>query len=95
MSDPNALINLGEITKPATVLIEKIAEAIGGGFRPYQIKRVAKAEAEAEKIKTLAGIEISAIQQRALVRMIEEEGKETEKHRRHSLRSFAKLRRGR
>jgi hypothetical protein len=75
MSDPTALISLGDLTKPATVLIEKIAEAVGGGFRPYQIKRVARAEAEADKIKALAGVEISEIQQRALVRMIGEEGK--------------------
>jgi hypothetical protein len=75
MSDTNSLISLGDFTKPATVLIEKIAEAVGGGFRPYQIKRVAKAEAEAEKIKAIAGLEISEIQQRALVRMIGEEGK--------------------
>src|SRR5437667_5580904 len=75
MSDPTALISLGDLTKPATVLIEKIAEAVGGGFRPYQIKRVAKAEAEADKIRALAGVEISEIEQRALVRMIGEEGK--------------------
>jgi uncharacterized protein DUF2806 len=75
MSDSNALISLGDLTKPATVLIEKIAEAVGGGFRPYQIKRVAKAEAEAEKIRAIAGVAISELQQRALVRMIGEEGK--------------------
>jgi hypothetical protein len=75
MGDPTALISLEDLTKPATVLIEKIAEAVGGGFRPYQIKRVARAEAEAEKIKAIAGVEISEIQQRALVRMIGEEGK--------------------
>ena len=56
MADPTSLISLGELTKPATVLIEKIAEAVGGGFRPYQIKRVARAEAEAEKIRALARI---------------------------------------
>jgi hypothetical protein len=43
MSDSNALINL-DLAKPATVLIEKIAEAMGGSFRPYQLKRIAKAE---------------------------------------------------
>ena len=30
MSDGNSLINLGELSKPATVLIEKIADAVGG-----------------------------------------------------------------
>ena len=62
MSDSNALINL-DLPKPATVLIEKIAEAVGGSFRPYQLKRIAKAETEAEKIRALAAVEISEIQQ--------------------------------
>lgn len=43
--DPIA--KLGDLTKPATVLIEKISEAVGGVFKPYQIVRVAKAQAEA------------------------------------------------
>lgn len=78
MNDMSSLVNLGDLTRPATVLIEKISDAIGGAFLPYQIKRVAKAEAEAEKIKALANIEISEIQRRALVRLIEEEGKKQE-----------------
>ncbi|MGQ3209527.1 DUF2806 domain-containing protein [Shinella sp.] len=69
-----SLINLGELSKPATVLIEKISDAVGGIAKPWQIKRVANAEAEAEKIKALAQIEITDIQQRALVRMVREEG---------------------
>ncbi len=69
----NSLINLGELAEPAKVLIERVSDAIGGIFKPYQIKRVAKAEAEAEKIKAVAQIEISDIQQRGLVRMIEVE----------------------
>jgi hypothetical protein len=47
MSD-QSLINLSELSKPATVLIEKISDALGGVFKPFQIVRVAKAEAEAE-----------------------------------------------
>ncbi len=45
----NPLANIGDLTKPATVLIEKISEAVGGIFRPYQLVRVAKAEAEAQR----------------------------------------------
>jgi hypothetical protein len=78
MADSNSLISLGELTKPATVLIEKVSDAIGGVFRPYQIKRIAKAEAEAGKIKALANIEINEIQERALDRLIQEEGKRQE-----------------
>lgn len=78
MSDGNSLINLGDLSKPATVLIEKVSDAVGGVFRPTQIKRVAKAEAEAKKISALADIEISEIEQRAMERLVHEEGKKQE-----------------
>lgn len=78
MGDGSSLVNLGDISKPATVLIEKISDAVGGIFKPYQITRIAKAEAEAEKIKAMAGIEVSEIQQRGIVRLIQEEGKKQE-----------------
>jgi len=68
-----SLINLGELSKPATVLIEKIAALFGGFFEPYQIKRIAKAEAEAEKIKAVAEIEITDLHRRAIARFIAEE----------------------
>jgi len=37
MSDnfESSLINLGELSKPATVMIEKISDAVGGVFKPY------------------------------------------------------------
>ncbi len=50
----NSLINFGGLSKPATVLIEKISAAVGGIFKPYQIVRVAKAEAAAERIRAEA-----------------------------------------
>ena len=75
MVEPSSLINLGELSKPATVLIKKISDAIGGIFKPYQIRRVAQAEAEAKKIEAVADIEITEIQQRALFRFIAEESK--------------------
>jgi hypothetical protein len=69
-SDPisGGLVSLEGLTKPATVLIEKISSAIGTLYRPRQIVREARAEAEAEKIKALAGIEITEIQRRGMVR---------------------------
>jgi hypothetical protein len=73
MPEGNSIMNLGEISKPATVLIEKISEAVGGYFKPYQIKRVAKAEAEAEIIKAQAQIEITDLEHRALQRFVAEE----------------------
>ena len=44
----------------------------------HQIKRIAKAEVEVEKIKTIAKIEISEIEQRGLTRFVKEEGKRQE-----------------
>lgn len=78
MGEGNSLVNLGDLSKPATVLIEKISDAIGVLYKPRQIKRIAQAEAEAEKIKALAEIEVTEIQRRALVRLVQEEGKKQE-----------------
>jgi Protein of unknown function (DUF2806) len=77
MSDnfDSSLINLGELSKPATVLVEKISEAVGGVFKPYQIVRVAKAEAQADRVRAESQIEISDIQRRAFRRFLDEEGK--------------------
>ena len=75
MPEGTSLINLGGLSKPATVLIEKISDAIGGYFKPYQIKRAAKAEGEAEIIKAQAQIEITDLQRRALVRFVAEEAR--------------------
>ena len=79
MEDGKSLINLGELSKPATVLIEKISDAVCGFFRPWQIRRVAQAEAEADRIKALAQIgsqiEIAELTQRALGRFLAEETK--------------------
>ena len=65
MSDENPLVKLGDLTKPATVLIEKISEAVGGIFKPYQLVRVARAEAEASRIQTEAQIQVTKICQDA------------------------------
>lgn len=69
----NSLVNLGNLAEPAKVLIEKVSEAVGGAFKPWQIERVAKAEAKAEIIKANAQIEISELQKRALSRFFVEE----------------------
>lgn len=75
MSEGNPLINVGDISKPVTVLIEKISDAIGGSFAPWQMQRIAQAEVEAGKIRALGEIKISEIQQRGLLRVIHQEGK--------------------
>ena len=75
MDPSTSLVNLGELSKPATALIEKISEAVGGVFRPYQIRRVASAQADALKIDALAQIEISELQKRAMERFVCEEAR--------------------
>lgn len=69
----NSLINLGDISKPADTLIKKVSKAVGGIFEPYQIKRIAKAEAEAAVIKAQTEIQITELHRRAMHRFIEEE----------------------
>ena len=59
MDEPTSLINIGELSRPATVLVEKISDAVGGIFKPYQIVRVAKAEAQADRVRVESQIEIS------------------------------------
>ncbi len=74
MSEHNSLINLGGLAKPATVLIEKVSDAVGGIAKPWQIERVAKAEAKADLIRASNRIEISELEERALKRLVREEG---------------------
>lgn len=71
----NPLIALGDLTKPATTLIEKISDAVGGVFKPYQIVRVAKAEAEANRIQAESQIQVTDLHRRAMYRFLEEEAK--------------------
>ncbi len=75
MEGSTSLINIGELSKPATVLVEKISDAVGGIFKPYQIVRVAKAEAQADRVRAEGQIEISDLQRRAFHRFLQEEGK--------------------
>ena len=75
MSDENPIAKLGDLTKPATVLIEKISDAVGGVFKPYQIVRVAKAEAEASRIQAESQIQLTDLHRRAMHRFLEEEAK--------------------
>lgn len=69
----NSLIDLGNLSKPADTLVKKVSNAIGGLFAPYQVRRMAKAEAEAEVIKAQSEIEVTELHRRAVHRWIEEE----------------------
>ena len=74
-SGNTSLINLGDLSKPANTLIEKISDAIGGLYKPFQIRRVAQAEADADKIRTVTNIEMTELQHRAMSRLFAEEAK--------------------
>ena len=78
MSDGGSLINLGDLSKPATVLVEKVCNAVGIIFEPTRIKRQARAEVEAEKIRAVAGIELREIERRALERFVHQEVRKQE-----------------
>jgi len=65
-------IDAGDWAKPANTLIEKIADALGGLAGPWQIKRIAEAEAAADRIQAVAQIEITKLQRRAMTRFIAE-----------------------
>ena len=72
--DEKSLANIGEgLTRPATVLIEKVSDAVGGIFEPYQIRRVAQAEADTRLIHAKRDIEITDLQRRAALRWVEEQ----------------------
>src|ERR1039458_6537682 len=71
----NSLINVGYLSKPVNTLIEKISDAIGGLSKPFQIRRVAQAEADADRIRAATQIEITEIQHRAMARMFAEEAR--------------------
>jgi len=73
-----SLVNLGELSKPANTLIKKVSSAVGGIFESWQIKRVAKAEAEANLIKAENEIEITDLHRRAMHRFVEEEANRQE-----------------
>lgn len=78
VSDNNSIINLGDLAKPATVLIEKVSNAVGVLYEPRRIRKKAEADAEAEKIKVLAGIELNEIQQRGIERLVHQEARKQE-----------------
>ena len=75
--DPsNPLINLGDLTKPASILVKKISNAVSILYEPLQIRKVAKAKADAALIEAQSDIEITDLHRRAAHRWIEEEAQQ-------------------
>ena len=89
MSDnPLAQITEG-LTKPATVLIEKIADAIGILYEPKHIVKVAKAQAKAAIIQAESEIEIAKSKSEVAIIQAESEIEITNRHRRGAHRWLA------
>lgn len=74
----NELKPIASLSKPANTLVEKVSDAVGEIARPWQIKRVAKAEADAKKTQALADVEVTEIEQRGLIRLAREQGQQQE-----------------
>ncbi|MBV6499416.1 MAG: hypothetical protein CJBNEKGG_01872 [Prosthecobacter sp.] len=75
MSDAS-LINIGELSKPATVLIEKVSSAIGVLYEPRRIRKEAQAKADAALIEAESRITIGDLERRALTRFVVEQTRE-------------------
>lgn len=69
------IVQAGELTKPANTLVEKIYDAMGGIFAPYQTRRVAQAKADAALTAKRTELEITDLEHRAAIRWIEEEAR--------------------
>ena len=69
----HSLIDLGNLSKPADTFVKKVSKAVGGLFEPRQIRKVAKAKADAALIEAEAQIQITDLHRRAVRRFIEEE----------------------
>ena len=70
------LINIGELSKPATVLIEKVSSAIGVLYEPFRIRKEAEAKADAALIEAESRITIGDLERRALTRFVVEQTRE-------------------
>ena len=70
-----SLVNLGPLAEPANTLMIKVSDLIGGLFAPRQIRRVAKAKADAALTEAQSEIEITDLHKRAARRWIEEEAR--------------------
>lgn len=71
-------VDFSGLTKPATILVEKVSDAVGVAFEPRQVVRMARAEAEAAKIRAQSQLEITDLQRRGLERFVHEQTEQQE-----------------
>ncbi len=65
MPAPLVDLNLGGLAKPATVLIERVSDFVGGAFAPYQMKRMVEAKANADIIAAGAEEQVLGLKERS------------------------------
>ena len=70
-----SVVNLGALARPADTFITKVSDLVEGVFAPYQIRRVAKAKADAAITQVQSDIEVTDLHKRAVRRWIEEEAR--------------------
>ncbi|WP_081729149.1 DUF2806 domain-containing protein [Pseudomonas sp. URMO17WK12:I4] len=75
MSEGKSVIDLGNLSQPATRLIEKISDAIGVVYEPIRVIKLAEAKAHAALIEYNSKNTISELESRALNRLLKREAK--------------------
>ncbi|HHK4129852.1 TPA: DUF2806 domain-containing protein [Enterobacter roggenkampii] len=68
-------LSLSGLSKPGAKLIEKISDAIGVLYEPTKIRKLAKAEADANRTKLISKLELDGIEKRAVERFLKKESK--------------------
>lgn len=70
-----SVVSTGALAEPANTFIRKVSDLVEGAFAPYQIRRVAKAKADAAITQAESEIEMTDLHKRAARRWIEEEAR--------------------
>ena len=68
-------MNIGDLAKPATSLIERVSEAFGIVYAPTHVKRMARAEVEADKIRAIGRLEVNELESRGLARFVKDQAR--------------------
>ena len=86
-----ALIDIGQISEPASKLIEAVRAAIGTVYEPTRIRRRAAAEADAALVLAKTELKIQGLERRAAERLISRELRRQENIERITHRAIEEL----
>ena len=75
----NSILDTKSLSKPVSKLIDAISNAIGTVYQPTHLRRMAKANAESEIIKSKSDIDIKLLKKRASERVLHIETKRQKK----------------